>query len=61
MDKSVMLNAVKSYIEGALRTEMESDFGRGYNQGLRSLQGFIELLEDRPVLRELLPKKIALH
>lgn len=59
MDKAVMLNAVKAYIEGALRTEMESDFGRGYNQGLRSLQGFIESLEASPVLRELLSKKIA--
>lgn len=54
-----MLNAVKAYIEGALRTEMESDYGRGYNQGLRSLQGFIELLEASPVLQELLPEKIA--
>lgn len=59
MDKTVTLNAVKAYIEGALRTEMESDYGRGYNQGLRSLQGFIELLESSPVLQELLPKKAA--
>ena len=59
MDKTVTLNAVKSYIEGALRTEMESDYGRGYTQGLRSLQGFIELLEASPVLQDLLPKKAA--
>ena len=59
MDKTVTLNAVKAYIEGALRTEMESDYGRGYNQGLRSLQGFIELLESSPVLQELLPMKAA--
>ena len=59
MDKTVMLNAVKAYIEGALRTEMESDYGRGYNQGLRSLRDFIELLEDCPILQELLPKKAA--
>lgn len=59
MEKAVMLNAVKSYIEGALRTEMESDYGRGYNQGLRSLRDFIELLEDCPILQELLPKKAA--
>lgn len=59
MDKTVTLNAVKAYIEGALRTEMESDYGRGYNQGLRSLQGFIELLESSPVLQKLLPKKAA--
>lgn len=59
MDKTVTLNAVKAYIEGALRTEMESDYGRGYTQGLRSLRDFIELLEDCPILQELLPKKAA--
>lgn len=59
MDKTVTLNAVKAYIKGALRTEMESDYGRGYNQGLRSLRDFIELLESSPVLQDLLPRNRA--
>lgn len=59
MDKAVLFDAVKGYLEGALKNEMDSDFGRGYVQGLRSLQSYIKLLEGSPVLQDLLPKNRA--
>ena len=66
MDKAALYDVVKGYLEGALKVEMESDYGRGYVQGLRTLQGYLETLEGSPVLLERIdwytkakPKKIA--
>ena len=56
MDKAALYDVVKGYLEGALKVEMESDFGRGYVQGLRTLQGYLSALEGSPVLLEKLPK-----
>jgi hypothetical protein len=54
MDKAEILECVKNYLEGALSVELESDFGRAYLQGLRSLQAYIRQLEELDK-----PKKIA--
>lgn len=66
MDKAALYDLVKGYLEGALKVEMKSEFGRGYVQGLRTLQGYLETLEGSPVLLERVnwyeqakPKKIA--
>lgn len=48
MDKAGILECVKNYLEGALTVELESDFGRGYLQGLRSLQNYLNQLEELP-------------
>ena len=56
MDKAALYDVVKGYLEGALKVEMESDYGRGYVQGLRTLQGYLATLEGSPVLLEKLPK-----
>ena len=59
MDKAVLFDAVKGYLEGALQMKFESDFGRGYSQGLQSLQDYIKTLENSPFLLEQLSKKAA--
>lgn len=59
MDKAMLYDLIESYLEGALKVELESEFGRGYMQGLRSLHGYIEALKVSPVLQEMLYKKIA--
>lgn len=56
MDKAALYDVVKGYLEGALKVEMESDYGRGYVQGLRTLQGYLSALEGSPVLLDKLPK-----
>lgn len=56
MDKAALYDLVKGYLEGALRVEMESEFGRGYAQGLRTLQRYLATLEGSPVLQDKLPK-----
>jgi len=48
MDKAVILEFVKGYLEGALKVKMDSEFGRGYIQGLQSLQEYIDQLEEQP-------------
>lgn len=45
MDKADMFECVKSYLEGALSVDLQSDFGRGYLKSLRSLQEYIAQLE----------------
>jgi hypothetical protein len=55
MDKAEILECVKNYLEGALTVELDSDYGRAYLQGLRSLQGYIRQLEGLPEK----PKKAA--
>lgn len=56
MDKAALYDLVKGYLEGALKVEMESDYGRGYVQGLRSLRNYLETLEDSPALQALASK-----
>jgi len=48
MDDAMKYEMVKQYLEGALSIELESDFGRAYLQGLRSLQGYIRQLDNHP-------------
>jgi hypothetical protein len=48
MEKADILEFVKAYIQGALKVKMESEFGRGYIQGLQSLQEYIDQLEEQP-------------
>lgn len=45
MEKAEMFECVKSYIEGALLVDLQSDYGRGYLKSLRSLQEYIAQLE----------------
>ena len=48
MDKAEILECVKNYLEGALSIELETEFGRAYLKGLRSLQSYITQLEELP-------------
>lgn len=48
MTKGDILEFVKGYIQGALKVKMDSEFGRGYIQGLESLQEYIDQLEEKP-------------
>lgn len=36
---------VKDYLEGAMKPQMSSEFGRGYKQGLASLKSLLERME----------------
>lgn len=51
MDKAVLYNFVKAYLSGALKVKGDTDFARGYEKGLASLQEILEKLEA--------PEKIA--
>jgi hypothetical protein len=43
--KAQFYDMIKDYLEGSLSVELESDFARAYQQGLRSLKGYIDSLE----------------
>jgi|LakMenEpi03Aug12_release.lakeMendotaPanAssembly.Ray.scaffolds.fasta_scaffold957680_2 hypothetical protein len=45
MTKEQLYDYVKNYLEGAMKPKVDSDFGRGYQQGLRSLKQLLEKLE----------------
>lgn len=45
MNKEQLYDFVKSYLEGAMLPKVESDFSKGYQQGLRSLKEILEKLE----------------
>lgn len=45
MDKEHLYDYVKAYLEGAMLPKVDSDFARGYQQGLRSLKEILERLE----------------
>ena len=46
MTKEQLYDFVKSYLEGAALPRVESDFARGYQQGLQSLKQILEKLEE---------------
>ena len=46
MNKEQLYDFVKSYLEGAALPRVESDFARGYQQGLQSLKQILEKLEE---------------
>jgi hypothetical protein len=46
-DKASLYQFVKDYLEGSQRPDLsDSDFGRGYKQGLASLQKLLGTLEE---------------
>lgn len=45
MDKAALYDFVKAYLSGALKVKGESDYARGYEKGLASLQEILERLE----------------
>lgn len=46
MDKEHLYDFVKSYLEGAMLPKVDSEFSKGYQQGLRSLKQVLEKLEE---------------
>lgn len=51
MEKAALYDFVKAYLSGALKVKGETDFSRGYEKGLATLQEILEKLEA--------PEKIA--
>lgn len=45
MNKEHLYDFVKSYLEGAMKPQVHSEFARGYQQSLRSLKSVLEALE----------------
>lgn len=48
MEDAMKYEMVKQYLEGALSVKLESDFGRAYLQALRSLQEYVDQLDEKP-------------
>ncbi len=49
MTKEMLYEFVKNYLEGAMKPKVDSDFARGYQQGLRSLKQILERMETENV------------